>query len=113
MSVENQSPLAIAVAHRALTGTFLVIEEGAETCAESSDRVEWPDAYRAGLIAALLINSEGQIETTPWAVRQIGLLLAMVGRPVKILTDLLAICRHAWLSPQLAQTLLARRCWKR
>lgn len=101
LSAANQSALAIAVAHRAMSGTFLVMDEGVERCAESGDRTVWPDAYRTGLIAALLINSQGQIETTPRAVRQIGLLLAVVEDPVKILTDLLAICKQALLSPRL------------
>ena len=53
------------------------------------------------LIAGLLINSEGQIETTPWAVRQIGLLLAVIDDPVVTLINMAAISKQAWLSPRL------------
>jgi len=63
--------------------------------------VAWPEGYRTGLIAGLLINSEGQIETTPWAVRQIGLLLAVIDDPVVTLINMAAISKQAWLSPRL------------
>jgi hypothetical protein len=98
----DQSALAIAVAHRAMTGTFVVAEDGVERCAESSDRTAWPGAYRTGLINALLISPEGQIYTTPWAVRQIGLLLANVDNPENVLADLAAICQQATLASGLA-----------
>lgn len=102
LSEPDQSALAVAVARRALTGTFVVQEDGVERCAESNDRAAWPNAYRAGLISALLIDAEGRIDTSPWAVRQIGLLLAVVDDPEQLLTDLAAICRQAFLSPWLA-----------
>jgi len=101
LAVADQSALGIAVAHRALRDTFLIREEGVERCAQSSDRVAWPEGYRTGLIAGLLINSEGQIETTPWAVRQIGLLLAVIDDPVVTLINMAAISKQAWLSPRL------------
>ncbi|HEY3260863.1 MAG TPA: hypothetical protein VGJ95_11460 [Pseudonocardiaceae bacterium] len=94
--------MAIAVTRRAMTGTFLVAEDGVERCAESNDKAAWPDAYRSGLVAALLINGEGRIDTNPWAVRQIALLLAMVNDPEKLLTDLAAISRGAFLAQWLA-----------
>ncbi|MEJ3652033.1 abortive infection family protein [Actinomycetes bacterium KLBMP 9759] len=108
LSEPDQSALAHAVAHRALTGTFVVAEDGVERCAESNDRVVWPNAYRAGLVAALLINAEGRIDTNPWAVRQVGLLLSIVDNPEKLLVDLAAISRQAFLSPRLAASESAR-----
>lgn len=104
----DQSALAHAVAHRAMTGTFVVAEDGVERCAESNDWVAWPNAYRAGLVAALLINSEGRIDTNPWAVRQIGLLLSNIDDPQKLLDDLAAISQQAFLSPRLAASEAAR-----
>jgi hypothetical protein len=62
LAAPDQSALAIAVAHRALTGTFLVMEEGVEACAQSGELTKWPDAYRVGLINGLVINADGEFE---------------------------------------------------
>lgn len=96
----DQAALAVAVAHRAMSGTFLVQEEGVEACAQSGDLTMWPEPYRCALIEALILNQAGQIETRPWAVAQIGLLVAVL--PPEVAADVLMTvaekCRSATLS---------------
>jgi hypothetical protein len=107
----DQAALGIAVAHRAMRDTFLVMDEGVAQCAQSSDRTRWPPAYRRGLIMGLLINAEGQLETSPWAVEQIGLLLATIDDPVAVLTEAAEKCQDAWLAARLGTPQARNDVW--
>ncbi|MGH3548117.1 MAG: hypothetical protein ACRDQU_08385 [Pseudonocardiaceae bacterium] len=97
----NQSLLGVAVARRAMRETFLVMDEGVERCAQTKDLVEWPEAYRVGLVNGLLINAEGQFETNSWAVKQIALLTMSFTDPGKILSEVAEKSWHAGLSARM------------
>lgn len=97
----DQSALGVAVAHRAMTGTFLVMDEGVERCAESDDVVEWPEAYRTGLINGLLLDAKGQSDTSVWAVQQIAQLLRSISDPGGVLGGAAEKLDHAWASSRL------------
>lgn len=97
----NQSLLGVAVARRAMTGTFLVMDEGVERCAQTRDFIEWPEAYRVGLLNGLLLNAEGQFDTNPWAVKQIALLAVSFTDPGAILSEVAEKAWHASLSPRM------------
>lgn len=97
----NQAALGVAVAHRAMTGTFLVMEEGVERCVESDDLIEWPEAYRTGLINGLFLNAEGQADTNVWAVRQIAQLLGSISDPAGMLGETANKTDRAWASSRL------------
>lgn len=74
LSPSDQRLIGLHVAWRALTGTFLVMEEGVEACVRSPDLKRWPEGYREGLLNGLLIAKSGAIFTNTWAVKQLALL---------------------------------------
>ena len=93
LTPQDQSLLGLAVARRAMTGTFLVQEEGIERCAETHDLVAWPTSYRVGLVNGLLLNPEGQFHTNVWAIKQIALLVASLSEPGDVLDE---VAEKAW-----------------
>ncbi|GAA4989098.1 abortive infection family protein [Pseudonocardia tropica] len=92
----DQSLLGLAVARRAMTGTFLVQEEGVERCAETHDLAAWPTSYRVGLVNGLLLNPEGQFHTTAWAIKQIALIAASLPDPGDALDE---VAEKSWKAP--------------
>jgi hypothetical protein len=94
----DQSVLGVAVAHRAMTGTFLVKEEGVERCVESDDVVAWPQAYRTGLINGMLLDAKGPSDTSVWVVQEIAQLLGLISDPGGVLGGTAEKLDHAWAS---------------
>ena len=59
----------------------------------------------------LLINAEGQLETSAWAVEQIGLLLATIDDPVAVLTEAAEKSQDAWLAARLGTPQARNDVW--
>lgn len=75
LDIGDQRLLGLAVARRAMRGTFLVMEEGVERCSETRDSTTWPVGYREGLLEGLFIGLDGRLDATPWSVDQAALLI--------------------------------------
>jgi hypothetical protein len=57
---EDQRRLGVAVAHRAMRGTFVVSESGVEPLQDRPG--DWPEDYRLGVATGLLLAPDGNIE---------------------------------------------------
>jgi hypothetical protein len=97
----DQALLGVAVARRAMTGTFLVMEEGVERCAQTHDLDQWLESFRIGLINGLLLNAEGQFDTNAWAVKQIALLAGSLTNPGSVLNEVVEKSWRAGNSPSM------------
>ncbi|MFI9847190.1 abortive infection family protein [Nonomuraea sp. NPDC051941] len=86
----EQHLLGVAVAQRAMTGTFMVMEDGVEACASSSDITLWPPDYRTGAVEGLFLDREGYVRTSEWGCHQAGLILAVHPQVVDVLHELSA-----------------------
>jgi hypothetical protein len=72
---DDQQRLGVAVAHRAMKGTFVVRamkgtfvvrESGVNPLLERAS--EWPDAYRLGVAEGLLLEPEGRLMARPYFI---------------------------------------------
>jgi len=68
LELSFQRSIGLAIAHRAMGGTFLVQEEGVEDCANQSDLDIWPEAYRESLVEGLFFDREGRVNASSWGV---------------------------------------------
>ncbi|MGP3916345.1 abortive infection family protein [Nonomuraea sp. 10N515B] len=93
----DQHLLGVAVAQRAMTGTFMVMADGVEACASSNDLTLWPGGYRAGLVEGLFLDRDGYVRTSEWACRQAGLALSAHPQATDLLKELTEKIDHgAW-----------------
>lgn len=76
MQPPDQFLLGVAVAHRAMNGTFTVAEEGVEACAESMDLTTWPVGYRLGLSEGMFLNRAGYVHPSVYSVQHAAKVLA-------------------------------------
>jgi hypothetical protein len=72
----DQQLLGVAVAQRAMRGTFVVREDGVDACAEVSDLGVWPPGYRKGLVQGLFLDQDGYVDVKPWGVKLAARVLA-------------------------------------
>jgi Abortive infection C-terminus len=63
---DDQQRLGVAVAHRAMNGTFVVRESGVDPLLDRAS--EWPEAYRFGIAEGLLLDPEGRLLARPYFV---------------------------------------------
>lgn len=68
--------VGVAVAQRAVGGTFTVREDGMESVAESPE--SWPASYLVGLVEGTFLDANGYVRSSPAAVKAIAPLLATV-----------------------------------
>lgn len=62
-----QRRIAVAVAQRAMRRTWVVRQDGVQSCAESDDVTAWPLAYRAALFEGLFIAPTGRVTVDEWS----------------------------------------------
>jgi hypothetical protein len=55
---DDQQRLGVAVAHRAMNGTFVIRESGIDPLLDRAS--QWPEAYRFGVAEGLLLDLEGR-----------------------------------------------------
>lgn len=67
-SRSDQRLIGIAMARRAMQGTFVAREDGVEACAESRDLERWPFGYREGVVEGLFLDAQGYLDASPWGV---------------------------------------------
>jgi hypothetical protein len=60
LSGEDQRRLGVAVAHRAMQGTFVVSESGVEPLKDRPG--DWPEDYRLGVASGLLLAPDGNLQ---------------------------------------------------
>jgi hypothetical protein len=95
---DDQQRLGVAVAHRAMNGTFVVRESGVEPLLDGAS--DWPEAYRLGIAEGLLLDPEGRLLARPYFVPVLASVVAdMAGQDWQRLTDAVA---EAPLRPALA-----------
>lgn len=61
---EDQRRLGVAVAHRAMKGTFVVTESGVDPLQDRPG--DWPEDYRLGVANGLLLATDGKLEIRPY-----------------------------------------------
>ena len=57
---EDQQRLGLAVAHRAMNGTFVVAESGVDPLQDRP--MEWPEDYRLGVASGIILASDGRLQ---------------------------------------------------
>jgi hypothetical protein len=57
LPADDQRRLGVAVAHRAMRGTFVVRESGVDPLLDRPG--DWPEDYRLGIASGLLLSSDG------------------------------------------------------
>lgn len=97
----DQRTIGLAVAHRSLQDTFVVIQDGVDACADDSSLEKWPPGYRAGLVEGLFINREGLIDPTPRLVAKAAQILNPLPSAREVIDHVAAQARQAELSYRL------------
>lgn len=69
LTVADQHLIGLAVAHRAMQNTYVVIEDGVDACVRSPDLDVWPAGYRAGLAEGLFLDRDGYVDVKAWGAR--------------------------------------------
>jgi len=77
----DQRSIGLAVAHRAMSGTFTVQRDGIEACAKDQSLERWPVGYRAALIEGLFIDRAGHVSTDPYLLRYVPPIARPMPRP--------------------------------
>jgi hypothetical protein len=106
---DDQRLLGVAVARRAMRGTFVVREDGVDACAEAQDARVWPAGYREGLAEGLFLDHRGRIDVEEWGARIATVILAAHPDPAAVLCPLLDKVRQASWSPRFANNAESRR----
>lgn len=65
----DQRLVGVAIGQRAMRGTFNVMDEGVEACAQQPDLTAWPADYRAGLVEGLFLTRDGYVDVNEWGVK--------------------------------------------
>jgi Abortive infection C-terminus len=71
---DDQYRLGVAVAHRAMNGTFVISESGVEPL--QNKPLSWPDYYRRGVADGLLLDSSGSLNVNPVFVPALASIVA-------------------------------------
>jgi hypothetical protein len=97
LDLPEQHLLGVAVAHRAMRDTRLVMWEGVEACAATPETDTWPAGYRAGLVEGLFLDREGYVDANSWGVRQAAVVLASHPDADGVMRELAEkICQASW-----------------
>ncbi|GAA1022105.1 hypothetical protein Aple_064660 [Acrocarpospora pleiomorpha] len=91
--VAVQRRLGVAVAQRAMQGTFLIQREGVEACAESDELDLWPAPYREGAFEGLFISQFETPTISTWSASQAARLLTPLTRADEIITSVIGKVR--------------------
>lgn len=73
---DDQQRLGVAVAHRAMNGTFVVRKSGIDPLLDRAS--QWPEAYRLGVAEGLLLDPEGRLLARPYFVPVLGSVVAQM-----------------------------------
>jgi Abortive infection C-terminus len=102
LDLDDQRLLGVAVARRAMRGTFVVKEDGVDACAEAQDARVWPAGYREGLAEGLFLDDMGRVDVEEWGARIAAVVLAAHPDPAAVLCPLLDKISQASWSPRFA-----------
>lgn len=93
-----QKLIGAAVGHRAMRGTFMVMEEGVDACAEQADLTVWPEAYRAGLLQGSFLNRDGHVDANPDRAKAAAQIITPHPDAAELLVELEAKIRNATIA---------------
>ncbi|MFG1609548.1 abortive infection family protein [Actinoplanes sp. NPDC049265] len=99
----DQRLIGLAVAHRAMGGTFVVREDGVTACAASASLHTWPEHYRAGVTEGLFLDRNGLVDPDQRGVGQAANIISALPNASDILQSLNQKIRAATWSPQFAE----------
>lgn len=102
MEPRHQREVGIAVARRAMQQTFVVAEDGVDSCNESNSLDFWTEQYRIGIVTGLFKDKDGEITVTKWGVQQALLTLMPVEKIADSLQDINNLLQAAGLKAKLA-----------
>lgn len=80
--------VGLAVAQRAMRGTFVVQGDGIEACAAADDPTTWPDSYREGAFEGLFLSTVGTRTLDTWSAEWAPRLIAPIADPTELITAL-------------------------
>lgn len=96
---QDQNRIGVAVAQRGASGgTFVVFEAGVEPLRDGADA--WPTAYRSGVAAGLLLDSDGRLVLGAGTVEILAKLVELMD--AQEWTELASRARDAQWSPRLS-----------
>jgi hypothetical protein len=84
----DQRLIGVEVAHRAMSGTWNVMDEGVDQCAQQPDLTIWPTGYRRGLLEGLFLNREGYVDVNAWGAKAAAAVIAPVASADSVLQEL-------------------------
>jgi hypothetical protein len=84
----DQRLIGVAVAHRAMRDTFVVMDEGVEECAQQPDLAIWPTGYRTGLLEGLFLDREGYADVSAWGAKAAAAVIAPVPSAGQVIQEL-------------------------
>lgn len=102
MQPNHQREVGVAVARRSMQGTFVVAEDGVESCADSNSLEFWSEQYRLGIVRGLFTDKNGDITITKWGVHNALLVLAPVAEIAEEVRDVSNLVLTAGLPAKLA-----------
>lgn len=102
LDTADQRLVGVAVAHRAMQGTFNVHIDGIQACAQNPDLAVWPPAYRAGVVEGLFLDREGYVDIKRWAPPEAATIVAVHPDVQAVVTELAAKINEASWSHRFA-----------
>jgi hypothetical protein len=84
----DQRLIGVAVAHRAMRDTFVVMDEGVEECAQQPDLTIWPTGYQTGLLEGLFLDREGYVDISAWGAKAAAAVIAPVPFADQVIREL-------------------------
>jgi Abortive infection C-terminus len=109
LDLPEQHLLGVAVAHRAMRDTGVVMREGVEACATTPGTNTWPAGYRAGLVDGLFLDPGGYIDANSWGIQQAAVVLASQPDADAVMQELSEKIRQASWSHRFASNADTRR----
>lgn len=101
---QHQRQIGVAVARRAMKHTFVVKEDGVESCSASNSLDFWTEQYRLGVVTGLFTANDGDISISKWAVQKALLILDPIVEIADDLGDINDVLEGSGLKAKLALT---------
>lgn len=97
MDPKHQREVGVAVARRAMQETFIVQQEGVESCARSVSLKFWTEQYRLGVATGLFRDKSGELTVNKWGVEHALLVLNPVEKIASEVGEIDSLILRSWL----------------